>query len=257
MNLFLIPNATLGQFVLSPVAVIGTDLGTFSPTAPLESMINQSGIDAPFVSGTTDFDTYFATPGQPFGSPGDGGTNNWQSDFSFDLPLMGYVDFDLGASYSLDKMAVWNRSISNVTVRISDDTNSLATEQIAGSFKLSDHLNYPYSYEVDVVPFGASYVGRYVRLQINSTYQYSPSDSFAYAIIGEVVFSALPATTEPPTVSIGRGPNGEVHVTFTGTLQSSTNVVETFEDVPGNSSGDDIIPKADLSTMQYFRAKGN
>ncbi len=251
----LMPIAASGQFMLSPEAVIGTDLGTFSSDVPLTNMINQSGLDEPFISGTTDFDTYFANPGQTFA------TNdyhyNWQSDFSFDLPLMGYVDFDLGDSFNLNKLAVWNISISNVVVRISDDTNSLATGQIAGSFTLTDHQHFTYSYPVDILDFGATFQGRYVRLEVNSANEYKAGDGYAYATVGEVVLSAAPVTATAPAVNISRDPNGDVRITFTGILQSSTNIAEIFDDVPGSPQSVYVIPKESLSSAQFFRAKGN
>jgi hypothetical protein len=51
MVALLVPATTSGQILLSPVAVVGTDLGTFSPEAPVEHMIDQSGVQTPFVSG--------------------------------------------------------------------------------------------------------------------------------------------------------------------------------------------------------------
>jgi len=96
LGLILTANVVRSQVMLSPTAVVATDLGTASESTPLINMINQSGIETPFVSGSTLFDTYFANPGQTFATSGDGGTNNWQSEVSFTLPLKGYVDFDLG-----------------------------------------------------------------------------------------------------------------------------------------------------------------
>lgn len=51
--------------------------------------------------------------------------------------------------------------------------------------------------------------------------------------------------------------NGNVTVTFTGTLQSAGAVHGTFEDLPGNPQGTYTIPKGSLTTQRYFRAKGN
>src|SRR5580765_2861388 len=78
-----------GRVVLSPVAVVGTDLGSYAPETALVHMIDQSGVQTPFVSGSTDFDTYFAAPAKTWAT--NFGTNNWQSNFSFNLPLTGYV----------------------------------------------------------------------------------------------------------------------------------------------------------------------
>jgi hypothetical protein len=80
--------------------------------------------------------------------------------------------------------------------------------------------------------------------------------SFGYAVMGEVVLSAVPATTSP-TVGIGQDPNGDVRITFTGTLQSATNIAGIFDDVSGNPQGTYVIPGGSLSARQYFRAKGD
>jgi len=80
--------------MLSPLAVNETGLGTFpSDTTALTNLINQSGLNVPFVTGSTDFDSYFAPPNSNFSKNRDG--TKWQSDFS-NVPFGGTVDFDLG-----------------------------------------------------------------------------------------------------------------------------------------------------------------
>jgi hypothetical protein len=247
-------NVASGQVVLSPVAVVGSDLGSYDPTTSLENMINQSGIIAPFVSGTTDFSDYFANPGRTFAA--NGGRNNWQSNFSFDLPLKGYVDFDLGASYAIDRIATWNVSVKEVTVRIADDVNALETSENAGSFTLVNHLNFPFSYSVDVLSLTKAHQGRYVRLAIDSAYTFSPSDSFAYAIIGEVVMSVT-RKTAPLSVRAILNANGDVTIIFTGTLQTSNTPDGSFADLIENPQGIYTLTKENLSSQQYFRVRGN
>ncbi|HKI69278.1 MAG TPA: hypothetical protein VKA67_06805, partial [Verrucomicrobiae bacterium] len=68
--------------------------------------------------------------------------------------------------------------------------------------------------------------------------------------IGEIVASALPVTASP-IVNIARDPDGDVRVTFTGTLQSSTNLDGTFDDVPGSPQGSYQSPQ------QWLRARGD
>jgi len=247
-------NIALGQFVLSPVAVIGTNVTTYNDTVSVTNMINQSGIETPFVSGVTVFDTYFANPGQVFANSGDGGTNNWQNQFPPDLGYQGYVDFDLGAVYQINKLAIWNRSLSNITVKVLTDL--AGPEQAAGDFTLTNRQSFTLSYAVDLLPLAATYEGRYVRLVINSIYPF-PGYSFGYAMVGEVVVSALPAGPALPILSVARNANGDVTVTFTGTLQSSTTISGTFTDVPGNPPSPYTLPKANLLPEQYFRARGN
>jgi hypothetical protein len=52
-------------------------------------------------------------------------------------------------------------------------------------------------------------------------------------------------------------PNGNVTITFTGTLQTSTTISGTFTNVPGNPASPYTLPKANLLPQQYFRAQGN
>ena len=96
-----------GQFMLSPIAVQETGLGTFSPDTALTNLINQSGLNVPFVSGSTDFDSYFAPPNSNFSKNRDG--TKWVSLVSFDLPFGGTLDFDLGDTYLVSKVAICKR----------------------------------------------------------------------------------------------------------------------------------------------------
>jgi len=173
--------------MLSPAQVLGTDLGTYDPTVPLENMINQSGLDKPFTSGVTDFDAYFSTGAPAYGQ---GGVGNWQSDYSFNLPLMGYVDFDLGAVYMIDRVAVWNRSLETGQFLVSQTLGG--PMEVAGSFTLLNRLNFPFSYLPEIVELDEPVQARYVRIEIDSTYKFDPTDTFAYAIVGEVVVDVVP-----------------------------------------------------------------
>lgn len=248
------PGALAGPVTLSPVAVVGTDLQTFSPTAPLESMINGSGVETPFTSGVTDFDTYFADPARLFAQSGNGGTNNWQSTFSFSPPLTGTVDFDLGARYQVNKVAIWNRSLKDVTFRVLDNLNTPG--QIGGSFSLIDRQSFPFSYAADVLPFAAPLEGRYLRMEIQSTHLV-PGFTFTYAIVGEVIASAAPIPSAPPSLSIDQTSGGDVRITFTGTLTTSGNPQGPYGPVDGTPQGTYTLPKAALSDLQYFRAEAN
>jgi len=237
-----------GAVVLSPVAVAGSSLGSFDETTPFENMINRSGITDPFVSGSTDFGTYFAVFGEPFGNAHF--TNNWQSEVSFELPLTGYIDFDLGESYTIDRIAIWNISLQDITIELYEDLDGPG--EMAGEFVLTSNINSPFSYRVELLTLDAPTRGRYLKLNILSTYTFSAGDTFGYAIVGEVAASAT-SSTAGPLLTIARIPNGQVQVTFTGTLQSAASPEGTFTDVPGNPAGTYLPP--DLGSPQYYRAK--
>jgi hypothetical protein len=243
-------NAAQGAVVLSPVSVVDSDLAPFDATTGFENIINRSGITDPFVSGSTDFDTYFAEAGKPFGNAHF--TNGWQSEVSFDLPLTGYIDFDLGEAYTIDRIAVWNISLKDITFEVFEDLNGAG--EPAGDFVLPNHLHFPFSYSVVLLTLDAPHRGRYLRLNILSTYAFDLSDTFAYAIVGELAVSAITATLAP-SVAIARNLNGEVVVTFTGALQSASSPEGTFTDVPGNPEGTYLPPN--LTGSQYFRTRSD
>jgi hypothetical protein len=176
--------------MLSPTAVLGTDLGTFDSSVPLENMINQSGLDKPFTSGVTDFDEYFTTGAPAFGQGNF--ANNWQSDFTFNLPLTGFVDFDLGAVYPIERIAIWNRSLENIEIQVSENLGDPMTS--AGNFVLTNHLNFPFSYVPEILELNGTFDARYLRIDISSAYEFDVADDFAYAIVGELVVETLPST---------------------------------------------------------------
>jgi hypothetical protein len=193
------------QFVLSPVAVLGTDLGVSDPGSGTTNLINGSGILTPFLSGATDFKTYFGSGGTAFAR--NRPENNWQSDFSFDLPLKGYIEFDLGAVYRVDGLGIWNVTLKEVTITLHKVQGS--APEVSSAFQLTNHINYTESYPPDVLSIGGSYEGRYLRIAVESAYTFSPSDTFAYAILGEVVVSAsLPDTAVPPVLHLANTGGG-------------------------------------------------
>jgi hypothetical protein len=96
----------------------------------------------------------------------------------------------------IGKMGIWSISLRDVQVELGEDLSG--TGQSVGSWTLLNHLNSPFSYRVEVLPFTSSFSGRYVRLKIDSVYTYSPTDNFGYAIVGEVAFSVEPLTSTPP-----------------------------------------------------------
>lgn len=71
-----------------------TTLGTIA------NVTNQSGLSASYVSGTTDFDSYVATTTHTGAD-----SNAWRF-----TPPTGFIAFDLGASYTLDALALWPNS---------------------------------------------------------------------------------------------------------------------------------------------------
>ena len=221
--------------MLSPVAVLGTDLGTFDSTTPVVNMINQTGLDKPFVSGVTDFDTYFTTGNQPFGQGNF--VNNWQSDFSFNLPLTGFVDFDLGSVQTIERMAIWNRSLQDVQILVSETLGG--PMEVAGSFTLTNHLNFPFSYVPQILTLDDAFEARYLRIEIDSAYKFDVSDTFAYAIVGEVVVESLPSSAAlPGDFDLDHDVDGDDLVDWKAAF-GTTDIGDADDD--GDSDGEDLL----------------
>ena len=107
--------------VLSPTAVLGTDLGTYSAEVPLENTINHSGIEKPFTSGESDWDAYFDIEPEPFGNGYY--ANNWQSDVVLAPPVEGTIDFDFGDDYHIAEIVFWNRTLEDVRLLFALDSD--------------------------------------------------------------------------------------------------------------------------------------
>jgi len=97
-----------------------------------------------------------------------------------------------------------------------------------------------------------AFVFYYATTQTNDPGPFVSLEQTAYPIGPE----PDPVGAEPvPLVRITIGPNGDITVTFTGKLQSASQVNGPFTDVPGNPQGTYTIPKASLSVQQHFRAR--
>ena len=88
-------NAHAGSVVVGAVSVSGP-----STERSWDNIINQSGMTVPYVSGTTSASTWLASNPQHLG-------NNTTIGFTNQNPTFN-LDFDLGASYSLDRLVFWN-----------------------------------------------------------------------------------------------------------------------------------------------------
>jgi hypothetical protein len=250
-GLFLLASGVSAQVMLSPVAVTESGLGTFSQENGLIEMVNQSGLRTPFVNGTTSFETYFSPNNKS--SQNANGTK-WES-LAAGLPLVGNLDFDLGASHQISKLAIWNISVKDITVHVAATQAGLATAPSAGSFTLTKHLSSAVPAPdmlADVLNLPAVQTGRFVRIRILSEHTLSPGDEFGSASIGEVVMAV--GSSSQPTLAVTREPNGDVRVNFTGTLRSTENVEAGFQNVSGNPQETYLIPKANLGERRFFRS---
>lgn len=174
--------------ILSPAAIIGSDLQTFDENCcGFEKMIDQSGLEKEFESGSTLFDEYFfdSTLADAMFD------NNWTSSSTSEQPQVGFVDFDLGDTYVVDRVVLWNRSAENVDVLFSDEEDGEFVS--AGNFDLPNHRNF-LSVQGAILELDEEVEARYLRLQVNSAHELftlPPDRVFTDVSIGEVAVSAM------------------------------------------------------------------
>jgi hypothetical protein len=120
--------------MLNPVSA-STDMGIFpSGSWSPGKTINQVGLSAGYTGGTTDFDTYLAS--SPTHNMFVGGSNSW---ISASGTIPGNFDFDLGGSFVIESMALWNIgdnediNLRGFQLYASSDA-SFATSTLLGTF---------------------------------------------------------------------------------------------------------------------------
>ena len=175
------------RVILSPVAIQASDLGEFGASSLYTNMINQSGLTKTFTSGVSSYNRFFDFNPVPFQSLTF--TNNWQSLVDFTLPLTGFVEYDLGGTYAIDKLALWNMSLASIRVQVANLPGGPWTE--VGSYALPSHMAF-LSVAADQLDLGGLHVADYLRIEVDSAHKFAPSDTFTYAIVGEVAVSAIP-----------------------------------------------------------------
>jgi hypothetical protein len=188
MALFLMqPQTASAGVILSPTSVVLNTAGNFSSADPIENTINQAGMDTPFTSGVTDFDTYMA--GNPLHNYGY--TTEW---FSPTGVYSGTIIYDLGADYSLSQMALWNEDASGLaTVSMYTCPDSAcSTSTFIGTFDPTPNT-YGVDYPAQVVPFVGT--TEYVELFVTGP---GPNDGWDGLAMGEVAFDTS-SVPEPST----------------------------------------------------------
>lgn len=165
----------------------GPGFGTLTET------INQAGLSAGFTSGVTDFATYLAT--NPMHTVAFAGFE-W---FSNNGTTSASVTYDLGASYSVDKLALWNEESSGIGLldlySSNDNVNFLAL-----SLGLTPTDNPLANYPADVFSFFTTNA-RYVRFDMSGCPQQNPG-TFAGCGIGEVAFDVTQGGSVPEPASL-------------------------------------------------------
>ena len=179
--------------IRSPTAVIQNTAGDFGPLNIIEKTIDQSGLIAGFTSGGSDFDTYINS------NP----THRVDFDTEWNAPkgvLTSTIDYDLGAEYSITRLALWNEDkgggIVSMTVHTSIDASFLTSENVGSFAPLDNAPDQNYPAEVFTL---ASTSARYVRLDVTG----DPVGVGDFDLtMGEIAFETSAPTSPPPTGDI-------------------------------------------------------
>lgn len=178
-----VPSPRLPEWTIrSPLAIVASDLGDASAVYPKTKMIDRSGLAKSFTSGLTSYDDYQSTLPAPTHAQPTG--NQWISPIDTSLPLQGYVDFDLGAAFVFDEIALWQVSLKDVSFLVADAPTGPWT--LVGRFLPPSHVSFIGSYPIDRLDLGVERQGRYLRLQIHDCHKFSANDTFASANVGEI-----------------------------------------------------------------------
>lgn len=169
-----------------------TATGPFTNIAgtSLANVTNQSGLSASYVSGTTDFDSYVATTTHNSIQA----SNSWLAS-----PTTGFVTFDLGASYTLDALALWplnffsTLAIRGFTLYADTDADPTNPGASLGNFNAVNASSTTVT--AQVFNFTAT-TTRFIQLQITSNGGSATGSGF-----GEVAFREVTATATTPEPS--------------------------------------------------------
>ena len=162
--------------VQGPVASTGNDFGGSN----IANLFNQSGLSAGYTSGVTGFASYNPTH-----------SNSAAGDFFASSPSFpGNLDFDLGSSFLILSVAIWNdsqveavdpstRGIRDFDV-YTDDNSAFSSPTFVGSFTaMGEEVETSAKQTFDLT----NSVGQFVRLTINSNH-----GSTFFIQVGEIAF---------------------------------------------------------------------
>jgi hypothetical protein len=189
------PQRAGATLILSPVAALGNTLGEFGTCCDIGNMIDQSGLSVGFASGVDDFDIYLASnPTHSFLFQ----DQEWIGSVGV---LSGTIDLDLGASYLVDRLALWNEDtdpIDQLTISTSDDptfTTGVTTHGTFFTAATTPDVDYP----AEVFDFSlTAATDRYVRLDVSCS-----GAAYGTCGIGEVAFSVVPEPTTALLLGLG------------------------------------------------------
>jgi len=158
-----------------------------SYSSNINNLINQNDLTIEYISGVTDFDAYIAS------NPTDG--NTYHSLVVFNYPTVN-IDFNLGGTFAVESMALWNRGWPNQGVKefnlLASNDSSFTSSTLLGNFTATAVLGSHDFTEAEVFSFTPT-SATYIRMSVISNY-FSTGE---HVSLGEVAFESVP---EPATL---------------------------------------------------------
>jgi hypothetical protein len=194
LNFVFLPKAE-AAVIRSPISA--TASSELSSNYLIGNTINQSGLNLNFVSGVTDFDTYFSAPNTTHTHYNVGFT--WFSDgLTKLLTPSATLNYDLGGVFTIDRLALWNSDYNGIgSLNILTSTDGVAFASLASGLTPS---NNPLGNDYPATVFGLNSVAaRFVRLEISCPVK----DDYNVCGMGEIAFSTATAAVPTPALLPG------------------------------------------------------
>jgi hypothetical protein len=187
--------------ILSPVGAV-VDAGGSAPNADILNTHDQSGLSVGFASGFTDFDTYLAGNPKHTALFENAVQTEFYEWFSSQGTNSATVTYDLGAEFTIDRLALWNEESAGIGL-LDLYYSTDGTLFSALSLGLTPFDNPLADYPAEVFSFAPT-DARYVRFVMSSCPQPDPG-TFEACAIGEVAFRVAETgqrIPEPATLAL-------------------------------------------------------
>ncbi|MBI5707950.1 MAG: PEP-CTERM sorting domain-containing protein [Armatimonadetes bacterium] len=187
--------ASYAAVIRAPTGVHTNTLG--EPYSPLSYTFDQSGLSLGYTPGVTDFDAYMGmSPVHTYVFAG----YEWFGPMG---TYPGLIVYDLGASYLVDRVALWNEESGGIaelglfTANLFDLSDSMA----GGVHYPTDHTTASSTYGADVFTLaGGARMARYIGFEMSGPNLPAEFDSLS---IGEVAVSVVPEPASMAFLAIG------------------------------------------------------
>lgn len=169
--------------------IVGNEFG---PDVDIGNAIDQSGLNIGYTSGVDDFDIYLGL------NPLHIRTAAANEYFAMSGTTAGIVEFDLGAVFFIDRIALWNEDATGISLLdILVSTNGINFTEVVSNFVPFDNP-FNVDYPAEVISLGGTFSAQYVRFDMNAC----PPE---FCSIGEVAFSAAPVPEPSGVLLFGAG----------------------------------------------------